>query len=670
MSNPVISAEQSMAELTFRSILLAIILTVILATSNAYLALKLGILTSASIPAAIISMGVLRFFKNATILENNAVQTAASAGEAVAGGIVYTIPALIMIEYWHQFDYWTNFFIALSGGVLGVLFSIPLRRVLVNEPMLRFPEGRAIAEVLKSSNNKESFKHLVWGGLVGGVFELCQVGFKLLASSWGYWFVLKRTLFGLSIGFSATMIGAGFLVGQDMAISILLGAIIAWFICLPSVSYIHFEVIQHQSAHDAMMTLWESDIRYLGIGAMLFAGSWTFIKLLKPLCQRVLVSLQTISRKTHQKQLVLRTDKDIPLPFIVAGVTLLAVALYLFFKGIFPITQIGFDGAHIPYIAAGAVVYVVIMGFLFSVITAYFSGMVGVTASPGSSVVIAGILFAAWLLLCALKLWVSHPLGEEALKAIEAITIIIGSIVTGIAAIANDNTQDLKVGQLVGATPWKQQIMLLVGVLVSSLVIPPVMHLLFDVYGIAGIMPHEGMDASQSLPAPTAALLAAITTAVFNHQLPWNMMLWGASMIALLMVVHHLLNMSRLFNLSVLGVAVGMYLPLSSSVPLFIGGMMAFLAQQSMNKKASLVEDNSKKQVGTLIACGLVAGAALIDVLLACVFSLSHSQDILSVVGPSWKLYGVLLSVFSVLILGRWIIRRTALMSQSMNRNE
>lgn len=659
MNKPYVSAEQTIAELTCRSILLAIILTILLATSNAYLALKLGIITSASIPAAIISMGILRFFKNATILENNAVQTAASAGEAVAGGIVYTIPALIIIEYWHQFDYWTNFFIAFSGGVLGVLFSIPLRRILVNEPILQFPEGRAIAEVLKSSNNRHGFTHLVWGGLIGAALELSQMGFKVLASSWSYWVIWKRYVFGVGIGFSATMIGAGFLVGQDMAMSIFLGAVISWFLGLPGISHLHYDRIEQYSAHDAMQQLWSSDIRYLGIGAMLFAGIWTFIKLAKPLIQRIRASMVSVTRHAYQKQSYARTDKDLPVSFIIAGVLLLTLALYIFFVWLFPVTQIGFTTHHIPYIAGGAVAYVIIIGFLFSVITAYFSGMVGVTASPGSSVVIAGILFAAWLLLCAARAFITHPLGHEELKAIEAITIIIGSIVTGIAAIANDNTQDLKVGQLVGATPWKQQAMLLLGVLVSALVIPPVMHLLFDVYGIAGIMPHEGMDASQSLPAPTAALLAAITTAVFNHQLPWTMMFSGAVAIATLIIVNHVFNLKRLFQLSVLGVAVGMYLPLTSSVPLFIGGMIAFFAQKSMGKKMTQAELSLHRQIGTLIACGLVAGSALIDVLLAGVFSFSHTQDILSLVESSWQSYGVLLSLLSVLILGGWIIRRT-----------
>ena len=274
---PVISADENIAELTVRSVVLGIFLSMLLAMSNAYLALKLGILTSASIPAAIISMGVLRLFKNATILENNAVQTAASAGEAISGGIVYTSPALIIIQYWHHFDYLTNFFIAASGGILGVLFSIPLRRVLVNEPILKFPEGRAIAEVLKSSSEKVGMRDILMGGLIGATLELFQVGFKLVASNWNYWFVVKRTLFGFGAGFSSTMIGAGYLVGYEMALSIFLGAVISWLIALPLVSQFYPEFLAHLPPNLAAISLWNSKMRYLGIGAMLFAGIWTFI---------------------------------------------------------------------------------------------------------------------------------------------------------------------------------------------------------------------------------------------------------------------------------------------------------------------------------------------------------------------------------------------------------
>lgn len=656
---PFIAAERSVPELTVRVIFLAIILTVLLATSNAYLALKLGILTSASIPAAIISMGILHFFKNPTVLENNAVQTAASAGEAVAGGIVYTIPALIIIGYWNHFDYITNFLIAATGGILGVLFSIPLRRLLVNDKSLRFPEGRAIAEVLKSTSNETGIKDIFMGGAVGAVMELFQVGFKIIANSWSYWFTVKRSMFGFGAGFSATMIGAGYLIGQDMALSIFLGAIISWLIALPLVSHFYPEFLNYETIDQAASFLWNSEMRYLGIGAMLFAGSWTFIRLIKPLGESVSTSINSFMIRGRQGSQTPRTDRDIPMPYILMGVGFMAGLLFLFFQFLLPLGQVGLNNIYSPTLIFFAVLYVLIIGFLFSVITAYFSGMVGVTASPGSSVVISGILFAAWLLLSAINYCLPLPLTAEQIQAAEAITIIIGSVVQGIAAIANDNTQDLKVGQLVGATPWKQQVMLLLGVIVSALVIPPVMQLLFDVYGIAGIMPHENMDISQSLPAPTAALMAAITEAVFRHSLPWTMMFVGASIILVVMLLNRVLQLKRFFELSILGVAIGMYLPLASSFPLFIGGMISLWVHKRLrNKKLAQDELIHRKQKGTLIACGLVAGSAIMDVLLAVPFSLLHSPDALQLVGAGWGDNGLYLAVLSVLILAWWVKKR------------
>lgn len=230
---------------------------------------------------------------------------------------------------------------------------------------------------------------------------------------------------------------------------------------------------------------------------------------------------------------------------------------------------------------------------------------------------------------------------------------------TGIAAIANDNTQDLKVGQLVGATPWKQQVMLLLGVVISSLVIPPVMQLLFDVYGIAGVMPHDGMDPSQTLPAPTAALMAAITEAVFRNTLPWTMMFVGAAIILSIIILNRVLGLARYIRLSILGVAIGMYLPLASSFPLFLGGMIAMIVQWRLSKQALAEEEmRQRKQKGVLIACGLVAGSALVDVLLAIPFSIFHTPDALTLVGPGWNNYGTLLGVFSTLLLAGWIGHR------------
>jgi putative OPT family oligopeptide transporter len=496
------------------------------------------------------------------------------------------------------------------------------------------------------------------GGAVGGGIEVLQAGFKIIASSWNFWFSAKRSLFGFGLGFSATMIGAGYLVGYEMAISIFLGAIISWLIAMPIVSQFYPQFLNHYPAEKAATLLWNSEMRYLGIGAMLFAGTWTFLKLIKPLMKSMRVSFSTFLTK-NQADLIPRTDRDIPMPYILIGIVFMAAVLFLFFQFLFPLEAIGLDDNFAPTVIFGAVLYVLVIGFLFSVITGYFSGMVGVTASPGSSVVIAGMLFAAWILLTVIKQHFPLALTENQIKAAEAITIIIGSVVTGIAAIANDNTQDLKVGQLVGATPWRQQLMLLLGVMVSALVIPPVMQLLFDVYGIAGVMPHEGMDLSQSLPAPTAALMAAITEAVFRNTLPWNMMIIGAGIILSLLLVNYLFKIGRYFKLSILGVAIGMYLPMASSFPLFLGGMLALVVHWRLGKQTISEEKRIlRSQTGVLLACGLVAGSALVDVLLAIPFSIFHSPDALTLVGPGWYPYNIILSVFSTLVLTGWIAHR------------
>lgn len=651
-------SKQSPLEITGRCVLLSVLLTLILAMSNAYLALKLGILASASIPAAMISMGVLRLFKNSSVLEHNAVQTAASAGEAVAGGIVYTIPALIIVGYWHHFDYLTNVLIAASGGILGVLFSIPLRRILVHDTHLSFPEGKAIAAVLTSSQEQDGFLDIVYGAMIGGLLEFTQTALKIFASGWTWWFQIKRSVFCMGLGFSPTMIGAGYLVGFDMACSIGIGALIAWLGALPGISLVYPELLANSTPVVAGTALWHQALRYLGIGAMLFAGIWTLMTLMKPLARSIRSSTGFLSRKARS----VSTDKDLPLSVITLGIVLVAGVLGWLLSHLLPVSQMGFSGALAQGIVILSILYIVIVGFVFSVITAYFSGMVGVTASPGSSVVIAGILFAAWMLLSLMTSYLPLPLAPQQIAAAQAVVIVIASIVTGIAAIANDNSQDLKVGQLVGATPWKQQLMLLLGVLVSALIIPPVMQMLFDVYGIAGVMPHPGMDVNQSLPAPTAAMLAAITGAVFAQGgLPWSMMGTGSAIILGVIVIQRWFRIERFLHISILGVAIGIYLPMTSSMALMLGGCLAKLAELHVQRGAINPKNAlSSKQAGARVACGLVAGSAVMDVVLAIPFSLQKNADIWRLVSDTFEQsFGVIGSLFTIIGLGVWMLKRT-----------
>lgn len=629
-------------EITLRAILLSIVLAAILAAANTYLALKIGILTSASIPAAIISMGILRFFKSSNILENNQVQTAASAGEAVAGGIVYTIPALVILNYWSGFGYVENFLIAIIGGLLGVLFSIPIRRVLMNEPSLRFPEGRAIAELLKAgTNNSFGLKEMLMGSSLGGIIELLQSGLKIIADGSQAFFAKGSTLFGFGVGFSATMIGAGYLIGFGVGFSFLLGAILNWAICLPALSTIYGVVVEPNNITATVMNFAHAKLRYVGIGAMLLAGIYTLLTLVKPFAVSLKNSFKLkLSAKTEQ----LRTEQDLPLGFILLGLVILSLALYGLLQQLLPIAQLGLAAFSLPLLLA-CVAYILVIGFIFSTICGYFSGMVGVSASPGSSIIIAGMLLVAFAL--------RYLIGDEAiplkLQSAAAITIIVGGIVTGAACIANDNVQDLKVGHLVGSTPWKQQVMLMLGVIVAAAVIPLVMQLLYKVYGIAGSMPKAGMDPAASLPAPPAALMAAVTQAVFNHNLPWEMVGVGMGIIGLIIMVNHFLK-QRGFTISILGVAIGMYLPLTTSLPLFFGGMIAYFISKKQTSEQA-------KQRGNLLACGLVAGAALMDVLLAIPMAILPNLEMLAIMPSKLSPVATILGVVIVIGLGRWFYK-------------
>lgn len=645
MSNPeqpFIAPQQILPEITLRAILLSIILAAVLAAANTYLALKIGILTSASIPAAVISMGVLRFFKNANVLENNQVQTAASAGEAVAGGIVYTIPALVIINYWSGFSYLENFLIAITGGLLGVLFSIPIRRVLMQESSLKFPEGRAITELLKAGSHKGfGLKEMVWGSGIGGLLELLQSGFKIIAEGTQVFFAKGSTLFGFGIGFSATMLGAGYLIGFTVGISFLIGAIINWVICLPILSTFYGVTVEHNQVTNAVMDFAHIKLRYVGIGAMLLAGVYTLLSLAKPFAISLRNSLQVKVIKSQ-----IRTEQDLPMSVIIVGLILIALAIYGLFDYLLPIAQLGFAAFSMPFIAC-CILYILVIGFIFSAICGYFSGMVGVSASPGSAIIIAGMLMVA----VTLRMLLGETAVLAKLQSAAAITIIIGGVVTGAACIANDNIQDLKVGHLLGSTPRKQQIMLMLGVVVAAAVIPLVMQLLYKVYGIAGSMPRAGMDPSATLPAPPAALMAAVTQAVFNHNLPWEMMGLGMLIAALLISLNYFLQ-KKGFSVSILAVAIGMYLPLTTSIPLFLGGLIAYI----VNRKTKQLSIEAKQR-GNLLACGLVAGSALMDVLLAIPMALLPNPEILNIMPANLKPLSIIMGLLVILGLTSWFKR-------------
>ncbi len=642
MGGPLKNSSTALREITLPVILTSLFLAIILAASNTYLALKVGILTAASIPAAVLSMGILRTLKGSNILQNNLVQTAASAGEAIAGGVVYTVPALIILHYWSHFPYFESVAIALLGGLLGILLSVPLRRTLVTDPQLGFPEGIAIAEVLIVGHQTDlGLRNMLLGGGVGAALELAQTGIGLISNHLALWVARGSTLLGFGFGFSPALVGAGYLIGFGTGLSLFIGAVISWGILVPILS--HTFPVPHLSTADQLSALWDNYICYIGVAAMVTAGLGTLLGLLKPLFSSIHLSLKTFKSAVGLP----RTERDLPLSLVLCSVAFMSLLVFLLFQHEFTFFFQGImkSAAMLSLVCA---IYVLIIGFFAVMLCAYFSGMVGVSASPGSGVMIAGLLLGALILREILALTSSTP--AQILSA-EAVTIFLGALITGAACIANDNIQDLKVGYLVGATPWKQQLMLMLGAITAALVIPFVMELLFKAYGIAGIFPRSGMDHSQMLAAPPAAAMAAITQAIFVHDLPWTMLILGISITILGFLARFILSRFGL-KFSVLGLAIGIYLPWSSSTALFLGALFALFASFRQGP-----EEPNKKRGDMLLACGLVAGAALMDVALAIPLTVSHNPDILHWAPASWQLGADILGALTVPALGLWFYR-------------
>ncbi len=656
-STPFIPASQSVPEITLRVVVLSFFLTIILAASNCFLALKIGYLTSASIPAAILSIGILRFFKNANVLENNLVQTCASAGEAIAGGIAYTAPALIIIHYWLNFDYLKTFLLALASGVLGVLFSTPLRRFLVTEKNLTFPEGRAIAEVLKAGTKKSlGLKELLLGASGGALLELAQTGFQLIGNSIQYWFFVGSNLFGFGIGFSATMVGAGYLMGFQIAVSLLVGAILGWGIGIPLLTHIYPIAHNNIDATQLAINLWQEKIRYVGIGAMLFGGVWTLVSLFRPLWNSLKIAFENFSPHHFfaNSNKLLRTEKDLPTPYILIGVLSMLMLLFWVFAHTLNLNLLGISQHwHTPFLLL-CLIYLAVVSFIFSAICGYFSGLVGVTATPGSAIVIAGLLLTA-LLLTTIQT-VDLAKSSAYLAEVAAMIILAGCVITGTAAISNDNIQDLKTGHLLGATPWKQQMMLLFGTIIAAAVIPFVMQVLLNVYGIGDVLPRPGMDPTHTLSAPTSMMMATIA---LHHSFPWQYMLIGVLIIGVFIMINRYF-IPKGYELSLLGIATGIYLPLTTITPLFFGGFFALLTRRWLAKHQRPILDKNYHQAPNwqktiLLACGLVSGAAVMDVILAIPFALAQNLDVLRLIPKNFPLWiQNLLGVVSLVGLGFW----------------
>ena len=597
---PVVPATVTLPEITVKAVVLSVILAAILAAANAYLGLFAGMTVSASIPAAVASMAILRLFRRSNILENNIVQTAASSGEALAAGVIFTIPALLLVGYWSVFDYWQTAVIATVGGLLGVLFTIPLRRALIITARLRFPEGVATAEVLKVAapdrreagavGSTSDFRTLLSAALLGGAVKFGESGLRLWAESLEGAAQVGRTVLYAGLNLSPALVAVGFIIGLHTAVVVFLGGILGWLILMPAYGLAH-GLPSDRTGLAAAMTIWSGQIRYVGIGAMLTGGLWTLTKLREPVWK----SLQTLrdsyraSEQCSSAAVLARTEQDASLPWIVVP----------FVLSLIPMAWIYSTVVSSPLIGLLMTIVMALAAFLFSSVAAYMAGLVGSSSNPVSGVTIATIMVASLLLV--LFMGSGHPAGPAA-------ALVIGAVVCCAAAMGGDNLQDLKTGHLVGATPWKQQIMQVVGVLSGAVVLVPVLSLLQAKYGIG----EPTISHPHPLSAPQATLMASLTRSVFGAGLPWPLVGLGMVIGIIVIFVDRRQEVrGHDFRLPVLAVALGIYLPLKLSAAICMGGVISALA-----RKAVATGDDPSRQ-GLLFAAGLITGEALMGIMLA-----------------------------------------------------
>ena len=607
---PVIPARVSLPEITIKAVILSIVLAGILAAANAYLGLFAGMTVSASIPAAVASMAILRLFRRSNILENNIVQTAASSGEALAGGVIFTIPALLLIGYWAEFDYWQTTVIAAVGGILGVLFTIPLRRALIVTAALRFPEGVATAEVLKvgsegGGSGSESVRHrvdtggdfrtLILAASAGAAVKFGESGMRLWSESIESAAQIGRSIAYGGLNLSPALLAVGCIIGLPTAVVVFLGGVLGWIVLLPMYGLIN-GVPDNVTALAAAKSIWSSQIRYIGIGAMLVGGLWTLTKLSRPVMDSVLALKHNYraSWATGSTDAV-RTERDASIMWLVIPFVVSLVPMAWIYVTVVQSLSVGLMMTGIMVIAA----------FLFSSVAAYMAGLVGSSSNPVSGVTIATIMLSSLLLV--LLMGHGHPSGPAA-------ALIIGAVVCCAAAMGGDNLQDLKTGHLVGSTPWKQQIMQVIGVLTGAVVIVPVLTLLQAKYGIGDVSaahPHP-------LSAPQAMLMASLTQSVFGAGLPWTLVALGVAIgIVVILIDRRQEARGAAFRVPVLGVALGIYLPLKLSAAIVGGGLIAALVQRKIPQKDQL------PRRGLLFAAGLITGEALMGILLAVPIALS-----------------------------------------------
>lgn len=649
----------SQKELTFRGMVLGVLITVVFTAANVFFGLKAGLTFATSIPAAVISMAVLRGFKDMTIQENNIVQTIASAAGTLSA-IIFVLPGMVIIGWWTGFPYWTSAMICALGGILGVMYSIPLRRALVTQSDLPYPEGVACAEVLKVGGGagaqeaavedaRAGLLAVVWGSIVSGVFALV-VATRIFASDLTHYFRVgtRGAVTGFDLLYSFALFGIGHLVGLWVGVAMGVGALIAWAWGVPHYSAV---VDGHASIAALAGDTWSHKIRFVGAGTILVAAIWTLARLVKPVYDGLRSAMAASrARRSGGQGSLPRTERDIPIG-IVGVVTLVCLAPVAVLLSSFD--SEGALNGHMTTLVIGGLVYIVLMSFFVSAVTGYMAGLIGSSNSPLSGIGILAVIGAALLLV----LGVRSSLPVSAQPALVAYALFVTAVVFSVATIANNNLQDLKTGQLVDATPWRQQVALVIGVIAGAVIIPPVLDLLNHAYGFAGA---PGPHHEHPLPAPQAGLISALAQGVLQNNVDWSLIQIGVGIgVAMIVIDEVLRRTTPSAHLSPLAVGLGIYLPTQSTLMVVVGAIAGWYFDRRADRRAN---PERIKQLGVLFASGLIVGEGLIGVLIAALVAFSGKDFPLALVGDAFAdggavVLGTAVFAVTVLVMYRWIAR-------------
>ncbi|MBF5043824.1 oligopeptide transporter, OPT family [Aggregicoccus sp. 17bor-14] len=599
-------------EITLRGVVLGVLITLVFTAAQVYLGLRVGLTFATSIPAAVISMALLSAFKDASIQENNIVQTLASAAGTLAS-VIFVLPGLLMIGWWTHVPFWPTFGACAIGGVLGVMYTVPLRRALVSQSDLPYPEGVAAAEVLKVGTSSRSgaeegragLMAVIWGSVASALFA-AGAAIKVMAGEVSVYFRVGRGATGIGAASSLALIGAGHLMGITVGIAMLVGLIIAWALLVPMLTSMNPMPDMEAAGH--ALRVWSTQVRMIGAGAIGAAAIVTLAGLAKPVIGGLKSALDAARKAKTQGSAPPRTEQDMPIA-TVGIVTLLALVPAGWLLGSF-LSGTALASVSMPLVAVG-IAYVLLAGVCAAAVCGYMAGLIGSSNSPVSGIAILTILGAA----LSVGVVGRSLTGPEVSHALVAYALFVTTVVLAVAVIGNDNLQDLKTGQLVDATPWKQQVALLIGVVAGSVVVPPVLELLNKAYGFAGA-PNANAISNQPLAAPQATLISTLAKGVIGGDLRWDLVLWGAALGLLLVVINFGLKAATKgrYSLPPLGVGLAIYLPSAVTAPVVVGAFAGYFFERGVEKHPW---GETAKRLAVLVMSGFIVGESLFNVALA-----------------------------------------------------